>query len=117
VQILTADAIRRDYRRPAASGERFALLTRPECAEVKPLAYSGLTDLARAIHRRRAGRGIELVDAPLRLRGEATNREGVSVYALGEDAQRRDFIGWAWADGAGREALRGALLAIEPVAA
>lgn len=114
-----ADQIRRERQRPAMPAElAFCLLPgKPEDGtRVSPLACADLPALARAIHRRRGQRGLELWDAPLRLGHEAEARAGVTVWILGDDGQRRECLGWAWLDGRGRDALAAALGAAQPQA-
>lgn len=90
---------------------RFAILVRPERADVKPRAFAELRHLARHIHMQRKGATIELINAPL----EFTDgqRDGVSVWTV-EDGAQRCYLGWAWLNGAGRETLEAALAAITP---
>lgn len=114
----TAAQARRETCRPALQDDvRYALLQRPDRWLDKPAAFATIADLAAAIHRRRKDAGLELADAPLRLLGQDESRPGVSIWAQGEDGQRRDYLGWAWVNGAGRQALQAALFAAAPIVA
>ena len=116
--LFTASEVRRDIRRPAlADGLRYGLIRRPDRWLEKPVAFATLSDLAAAIHRDRGDAGLELADAPLRTLGQDESRPGVSVWTQGEDGERRDYLGWAWVNGAGRQALQAALFAVAPIVA
>ncbi|WP_374578323.1 hypothetical protein [Phenylobacterium sp.] len=113
---FAADA-RRDAARPALPDRiDYALLRRPDRALDKPVAFASLAELARAIHRARAGRAIQLLNVALQLRGEPTPRRGVSVWTLADDGARCAYIGWAWLNGGDRHVLQGALFAAQPIA-
>jgi hypothetical protein len=116
--LTTATQARRETCRPALQDDvRFALLQRPDRWLDKPAAFPTIADLAAAIHRRRKDAGLELADAPLRLLGQDESRPGVSIWTQGEDGQRRDYLGWAWVNGAGRLALQAALFEAAPIVA
>lgn len=105
------------FRRPSLpNGVRYALLLRhPQHEHPKPMAFPGLAELARHIHRARGEAGLQLAEAEILLQGETTPRKGVSVWTL-ETAtgDRRRFIGWAWLGGAGRYSLEAALQSEQP---
>lgn len=115
---VTAAEIREDLRRPdLPSAVRYALIRRPTIGSEKPVAYPSLPELARAIHRARRGRALQLVNTSLQLRSEAEARDGVSVWTLTDDGHRGDYLGWAWLGGADSRALQAALFAVQPIAA
>ena len=116
--LQTAAEARKDCRRPALQDDvRFALLQRPDRWLDKPVTFQTISELAAAIHRRRNDAGLELADAPLRILGQDESRPGVSIWTQGEDGQRRDYIGWAWVNGAGRQALQAAIFEAAPIVA
>lgn len=82
----------------------------------RPIVFPDLDALCARIHRDRAGRGIELQDAPLLFRQGEPPVDGVSIWIRTDDGLRGDFLGYAWADGRRRQALEAALYAREPVA-
>jgi len=106
-----AVALRDYFRTPAMPADvRFALVRDPECPSRKPSAFETLHRLADRIHRERRGAPLQLQDAYLRVRGEATPRKGVNVWTLDPvSLERVDFIGWAWLDGGDRFLLEAAL--------
>lgn len=115
---ITAVGARRDVSRPSLSDRiDFALLRRPERALDKPVAFTSIAELARAIHRARAGRPIHLLNVSLQMRGETAPRLGVSIWTLTAEGDRHDYLGWAWLDGGDRHVLQGALFAAQPIAA
>jgi len=93
---------------------KYALIREPTRTTCKPVVYGSSADLAKAIHRERGDQGIELVEAPLKMRFEPEARSGVSVFLRSEDGARTRLIGWAYLDGGGRDALRDVLFAAEP---
>lgn len=98
--------------RPYLPGEvRFALVTAEPPR--KPFAYDGLAELARAIHRRRDGRPIQLRDQPLRLAGRQDPTPGVQVLILDPIGERTQALGWAFLAGGTRRHLEAALRAAE----
>jgi hypothetical protein len=78
----------------------------------KPRAFDSAQALARAIHRRREGRAIEVKDAVL-TRGLA-HLDAVGVYTLDEAGVRDRFLGFAYLAGAGWRALQAELYAAAP---
>lgn len=105
-----ADAIA-FFRRIRMPGDtRFALVRYPHNPLCKPVTYASAQDLARAVHRHRGDAAIQLRDQqPLNIKGWG-EVHGVSIYTVVDGAER-DWIGWAWLDGGGREALERALKA------
>ena len=74
---------------------------------VKPWAFASAAELAKSLHRRRAGRELQLLDVSLSIeprRHPDTPVLGVSVWAT-DAGGRREFLGWAYVDGQGRHAL------------
>lgn len=113
---LTAEAAMLDARRPdLAMNPDFALVpdARPG---TKPTVYRSAEDLARRIHRERAGQALQLKDDRLLVRSEPAPRRVVAVYGLDQVGGRTRFIGYAWLKGQGREALQAALEAVQPMA-
>ena len=92
-----------------AADVRFALLTRPNHFGTKPVAFDSVDKLAASLHRRRNGRAVLTINAPLRFDGETADRQGVSVWALGPDGEQSDYLGWCWLDGLKRRDLQAAL--------
>lgn len=88
---------------------RFALLRKPTDPLSKPVAFASLGDLAQTLHRDRDGAAIQMFEAPLFVFGEEAARTGVSLWTLDADGGQARYLGWAWLDGAGHRALRGAL--------
>jgi len=86
---------------------RFALVTAPPPA--KPFAYATLADLARAIHRRRQGQSIQLIDQPAHLALRDGAVPGVRIALVDPIGERTTTLGWAYLDGHGRPALQQAL--------
>ncbi len=100
----------RSPRMPSAD-VRFALVREPTNPLAKPRAFVTLGELARAIHRDRAGAPIQLDDdVPLNIRDWGEVR-GVAVFTLTEGGDKHRFIDWAWLNGGGRAALERALAA------
>lgn len=105
------------FRRPhLPRGVRYALLwSRPagHAAAHKPFVYASAAELARALHRRRAGAPIQLADVAILVeprRCPDAPTPGVSVWAMDPHTGARDrFLGWAYADGGGRHQLQFAL--------
>lgn len=96
---------------------RFALIERPAEPACKPKVYSAADDLARAIHTRRAGRPIYLLNAALKMADETTARRGVSIWAINVgDDQPGDYLGWAFIGGLQRRELSELLERVEPSA-
>jgi len=103
----TAEAARMDARRPALPAEvRYALIAE---AHAKPFAFATLADLARSIHRRRAGRAIQLSDRPLHLAGRTSPSPGVAITATDPIGETTTSLGWAYLNGHGWKALQAAL--------
>lgn len=105
-------------------GYRYALLWSrlgQGAADARPFVYASGAELARAIHRRRAGAAILLLDCPLSVaprRCPDTPLHGVSVWTLdpggaadpwAPDGRKDRYLGWAYADGEGRHGLRSLL--------
>lgn len=86
---------------------RYALISGRGLA--KPFAYASLADLARAIHRRRQGQTIQLIDqsADLALRRDPV--PGVRITLIDPIGERTTTLGWAYLAGAGRQTLQQAL--------
>lgn len=104
------------FRRPTLpAGLRYTLLMRPGVpCSAKPLAFRDTGELARHLHRARAGAGLQLQDAELKVREDEHPRRGVSVWTLDPDTgARRSFLGFAHLGGAGRASLEAALRAEE----
>lgn len=116
-RLPTAEEILQRRRRPSLpAGVRYALLLgEPRRANAKPLACPDLAELARTLHRRRRGAGLQLCDAELLVYQDDTPRRGVSLWAI--DASTGDacrYLGFAYLAGAGRLALEAALRAEQP---
>lgn len=96
-------------------GVRYALLWsrlgRRE--DARPFAYATPADLAKAIHRRRDGAPLQLLDCPILVAPRRTPDEplhGVSVWTQDRFTGAQDrFLGWAYLDGHGRHGLTSAL--------
>lgn len=103
----TAEAARMDARRPRLPAEvRYALFIQ---AGTKPFAFASLADLARSIHRRRAGRAIQLSDRPLHLAGRPSWSPGVTITATDPIGETTTSLGWAYLNGGGWKAFQAAL--------
>lgn len=85
---------------------RFALFPN---ADEQPTVFGGRAALAKAIHKARAGAGIELADARLHIQGAAAELRVVSVYLQDAGGSRAGFLGYAYLAGAGRLTLQAAL--------
>lgn len=95
---------------PAMSNDiRFALLpTLNMGAKVK--AFTDLDSLARAIHRARAGQPLdmnEIEDLEITTHPAATR--AVEIYTLNDGNDRTGFVGYAYLDNQGLNALKAAL--------
>lgn len=99
-------------RQPSGAPAPYALYRKVGALE-KPTAYQDLPALCRAIHRARGHRPISLKDVELPLRDGARPLACVSVWLATDDGEpgsnAGDFIGTAWLNGRGREALQDAL--------
>ncbi len=103
----TAEAARQDALQPRLPAEvRYALIVE---AHAKPFAFATLADLARSIHRRRAGRTIQLSDRPLHLAGRPSATPGVAILATDPIGETTTSLGWAFLNGHGWKALQAAL--------
>lgn len=92
---------------------RFALVRRPTDPDCKPQVFNTLGDLVDFIHRQRGEAGLHPFDAPVEVFGESEPRRGVSIFTTHE-GERSGYLGWAYLDGRGREALMAALDAAKP---
>jgi hypothetical protein len=104
----TAIEARAHACRPSLPADvRFALVVAPPPA--KPFAYATLGELARAIHRRRQGRAIQLFNqsAHLALREDAVR--GVRISLIDPIGERTTTLGWAYLGGFARQTLERAL--------
>jgi hypothetical protein len=91
---------------------RFALIVDPH---KKPYAFHTLEDLARSIHRRRAGAAIQLFSTRVPTRNRPEGVRVVKVTTLHEGLGYR-FLAMAWVGGdrQGQQLLREALYAVGP---
>ena len=88
---------------------RFALIPRLDPA-VRVVVCQDIDALARMIQRRRNLRAVEMIDIDdLELPGRGGPTPAVQVWALDAGADREELIGYAFLDGQGQDALRGAL--------
>lgn len=95
------------YRMPTDA--RYALVPRLDNV-TKPLIFADLASLARAIERRRAGRGLWLEEVEtMPIPGSAHLHRGVKVWATNMAHDPEDLIGFAWLNEKGRETLEPAL--------
>lgn len=100
-------------RRPRMSDDiRYGLMRHPEKPGDKPVAKPDLAGWADLITRERQGRPILLEDN--RLGFEDRPRDGVTVWLVSPDGDRCGCIGFAYLNGAGREALQAALTRAAP---
>lgn len=94
---------------------RFALIEQPANRSCKPKVYPSADDLGRAVHVRRAGRPIMLLNAALKIANETTARRGVSIWAINVgDDQPGDYLGWVFIGGLQRRELSEVLERIDP---
>lgn len=115
LRTYTGQDLRRLLRVPRLPADLpYLLVRRPDHPLTKPAAFATLRDLAAAIHRDRQGAPLQLVEASLRGRDEAEARDGVSIFTLTPDGDRRRYLGWAWLGGGGRRALEVALFSLDP---
>jgi hypothetical protein len=92
---------------------RFALARKPTNPHDKPVLLASLADLVATIHRDRKGAGLQAFDAEIHVFGEDQPRQGVSLFAI-DDGEQSRFLGWAYLEGRGVNALRSALDAARP---
>lgn len=98
------------------TGWRYMLMLRrdPDGHPLKPMAFAGVDQLARHIHRARAGGELQLLEAPIQMCGEDDGRPGVSITVQAYTDAPRRFLGWAYINGAGRLTLEAALRLAQP---
>lgn len=94
------------------AGVRYALLDAPTRMTQKPRAYDSAQALARAIHRRREGRAIQLKPAEL-VRG-LCKVAAIGVYTLDEAGALDRCLGFAYLAGGDWRALQAELYAADP---
>ncbi|MES2034908.1 MAG: hypothetical protein V4466_12095 [Pseudomonadota bacterium] len=87
------------------AGCPYALVT--AAAGAKPWAFPGLAQLARRIHRERAGEALQL--RPVRVRFKDGPRDVVQVLCVDQVGGRERLIGYAWISGRDWTVLTAAL--------
>lgn len=95
---------------PAMSNDiRFALLSALNMgAKVK--AFPDLDSLARAIHRARAGQPLDMNEIEdFEITTHPAANRGVEIYTLNDGNDRTGFVGYAYLDNQGLNALKAAL--------
>lgn len=102
------------FRRPRMPiTARFALVRKPTDPHARPVLLASLADLVATIHRDRKGGALQMFDAEIHVFGEDEPRQGVSLFAI-DDGEQSRFLGWAYLEGRGVNALRRALDAGRP---